>query len=483
MRLCNFLYTNTSLRLGGSLGKTASSTQLEPLKSCGSCVFSSKRRGFNLNREESQKLKSREVKNKQVILHTDGSCWPNPGPGGWAYVLTGLDGNQQEDSAGMRLTTNNRMELLAVIHGLEACKAVGVTVVSDSRYVVGGTGKPLGRWHARNTDLWRQLLELAEKHKARFRWVRGHAGVLENERCDALALEARLHGATRVDAAFEKSERAVQLKAPCAFVVVKEHEVKKHSVEITPEVRDILEHCTCAGHVLLLPMRKLPRPLYESVNKVLRAFGGKWNREARGHVFAGAAEVLLAEALSGDSVVDQKKALQQFFTSPELAARMVEQAEIAPSMSVLEPSAGDGAIADEVAKVPGVDLHCMELDPKLCKTLRAKGYETWEGDFLEAPARRQFDRVVMNPPFENHQDIQHVEHAYSLLKPGGRLVSIMSPAFTFQTTRAPAAFRKLAERLGRWEELPVGSFKDSGTRVQTVLVVLDRELADVFAWL
>ena len=89
----------------------------------------------------------------------------------------------------------------------------------------------------------------------------------------------------------------------------------------------------------------------------------------------------------------------------------------------------------------------------------------------------------MNPPFENHQDIQHVEHAYSLLKPGGRLVSIMSPAFTFQTTRAPAAFRKLAERLGRWEELPVGSFKDSGTRVQTVLVVLDRELADVFAWL
>jgi len=313
--------------------------------------------------------------------------------------------------------------------------------------------------------------------------VRGHAGVLENERCDALALEARLHGATGVDAAFEKSERAVQLKAPCAFVVVKEHEVKKHSVEITPEVRDILEHCTCAGHVLLLPMRKLPRPLYESVNKVLRAFGGKWNREARGHVFAGAAEVLLAEALSGDSVVDQKKALQQFFTPPELAARMVEQAEIAPSMSVLEPSAGDGAIADEVAKVPGVDLHCMELDPKLCKTLRAKGYETWEGDFLEAPARCQFDRVVMNPPFENHQDIQHVEHAYSLLKPGGRLVSIMSPAFTFQTTRAPTAFRKLAERLGRWEELPVGSFKDSGTRVQTVLVVLDRELADVFAWL
>ncbi len=139
---------------------------------------------------------------KSVTIHTDGACLGNPGPGGYGAVLD-YQGTRRELSGGFRLTTNNRMELLAVITALEALtEPCRVTVYSDSQYVVDAIEKGWARrwkangWkrnkkeHAINPDLWDRLLQLTDKHAVTFRWVRGHAGNVENERCDRLAVEA-----------------------------------------------------------------------------------------------------------------------------------------------------------------------------------------------------------------------------------------------------------------------------------------------------
>lgn len=139
---------------------------------------------------------------KTITIHTDGACLGNPGPGGYGAVLD-YEGTRRELSGGFRLTTNNRMELLAVITALEALKEpCRVTVYSDSQYVVDAVEKGWARrWKANgwkrnkkesaiNPDLWDRLLQLTDKHAVTFRWVRGHAGNVENERCDRLAVEA-----------------------------------------------------------------------------------------------------------------------------------------------------------------------------------------------------------------------------------------------------------------------------------------------------
>ncbi|MCW5212898.1 ribonuclease HI, partial [Desulfobulbus sp. TB] len=138
---------------------------------------------------------------KKVTIYTDGGCQGNPGPGGYGAVL--LCGNHRKEiSGGYKLTTNNRMELLACIAALEALKEqCNVTVYSDSKYVVESIEKGWAkRWKANgwkrnkkdkaeNPDLWERLLDLGAKHKVKFEWVKGHAGNRENERCDKLAGE------------------------------------------------------------------------------------------------------------------------------------------------------------------------------------------------------------------------------------------------------------------------------------------------------
>jgi ribonuclease HI len=133
-----------------------------------------------------------------ITMYTDGASQGNPGPGGYGVVLK-YKQHRKEISQGYRLTTNNRMELLAVIVGLEAIKEPGyeVTVYSDSRYVVDAIEKKwLWGWvkkgfaKVKNPDLWQRLLKVYTKHKVRFVWVKGHAGNPENERCDQLAVQA-----------------------------------------------------------------------------------------------------------------------------------------------------------------------------------------------------------------------------------------------------------------------------------------------------
>ncbi|MBD5646316.1 MAG: ribonuclease HI [Desulfovibrio sp.] len=138
---------------------------------------------------------------KHVIIHTDGSCLRNPGPGGWAAVLTHPDSAaRRELSGGFRRTTNNRMEIMAVIAALEALKEpCAADVYTDSQYVRNAVEKGwLASWQAKNwvkadkkpvlnVDLWQRLVPLLARHKVRLHWLRGHAGHAENERCDELA--------------------------------------------------------------------------------------------------------------------------------------------------------------------------------------------------------------------------------------------------------------------------------------------------------
>ena len=150
-----------------------------------------------------------------VTIYTDGSSRGNPGPGGYGVVL--LSGTHRKElSQGYKLTTNNRMELMAVIAGLEALKKdqLNVTIYSDSQYVVKAVQEGwLKNWLAtnfkggkKNKDLWRQYAELAANHSINFKWVKGHADNKFNNRCDQLATEAADGINLLIDKGFESGE-------------------------------------------------------------------------------------------------------------------------------------------------------------------------------------------------------------------------------------------------------------------------------------
>ena len=133
-----------------------------------------------------------------IIIYTDGAASGNPGPGGYGIVLK-AGRHRKELSGGYSHTTNNRMELLAVIKALEALKKPGsrVTIYTDSRYVADAVKKGwVFEWEKKgfrkkkNPDLWKRFLEVFRKHRVEFVWIRGHADIPENERCDRLAVEA-----------------------------------------------------------------------------------------------------------------------------------------------------------------------------------------------------------------------------------------------------------------------------------------------------
>jgi ribonuclease HI len=134
----------------------------------------------------------------EIVIYTDGASSGNPGPGGYGVVLI-YGKHRLEKSEGFRLTTNNRMELMAVIAGLEALKIPGsrVVVYTDSRYVADSVEKGwVFQWESKafkkkkNPDLWIRFLKIYRKHKVRFVWIKGHADVPENEICDRLAVNA-----------------------------------------------------------------------------------------------------------------------------------------------------------------------------------------------------------------------------------------------------------------------------------------------------
>jgi tRNA G10 N-methylase Trm11 len=157
---------------------------------------------------------------------------------------------------------------------------------------------------------------------------------------------------------------------------------------------------------------------------------------------------------------------QLFPTPPDLARQVVELADIRPGMTVLEPSAGTGALLDVLGTHAGVTV--VEINHQLTEALRTS-YPLCEvrcADFLAlGDELGTFDRIVMNPPFGHGADIDHIKRAYRKLKPGGRLVAICA--------NGPRQQEVMGEICSAWIELPAGSFKEQGTNVSAAIVVID----------
>ncbi len=172
----------------------------KPLKS--ETVTQVKSASKQAGREDTSSPTKGVPKPRKIVFYTDGGCFMNPGPGGYGIVC--VKGKiRKEYSGGFRKTTNNRMELMACIVALKTVRAkYAITIYSDSKYVVDGISKGWAeKWQANdwkragqeiaeNVDLWSELLKLCDKHTVNFKWVKGHAGNPENERCDKLAMAA-----------------------------------------------------------------------------------------------------------------------------------------------------------------------------------------------------------------------------------------------------------------------------------------------------
>jgi phospholipid N-methyltransferase len=274
--------------------------------------------------------------------------------------------------------------------------------------------------------------------------------------------------------------------------------MKTKNIKIPPAVAEVLRAAKIDGVNLRLT-GQMDRKLYVEVDKVLQALGGKWNKSAKAHVFPGdtretigpggcmtPAEPFEAMRKSLEAGVLAVSKTQLFPTPPELAERVIAAADIRPGDRILEPSAGTGALLDAILKSgikpkPG-DIQAVEINSDLSKALWRYPVDVSNGDFLAwtpetAPFPDSFDRIVMNPPFADQQDIRHVEHALLFLKPGGRLVAIMSAGVTSRQDRAAHNFRALVDACGgSIEALPDDAFKTSGTGVRTVLVTIAQEV-------
>lgn len=247
---------------------------------------------------------------------------------------------------------------------------------------------------------------------------------------------------------------------------------ERNAMRLDEEVRSALESSVVSGNRLTLT-GQLDRKLYVKVAKALELMGGKWSKKERCHLFEGPAEDVVADAISTGAIVDFRKEFQFFETPPEIADQLVEWARILPYHSVLEPSAGRGRLIYAIRSCGAEPVACELWEPNR-EHLAAVGVELIGSDFLQLSGR-SFDRIVANPPFAGQQDIAHVSHMWELLNRGGRLVSVMSPAWTYRNTKAARQFRELFDAAnGEWQLLPEDAFKASGTGVQTGIVVLDK---------
>ena len=241
----------------------------------------------------------------------------------------------------------------------------------------------------------------------------------------------------------------------------------------------VLSLCTITDALVFLPPGQLDRKLYVEVNAALEAIGGKWNKKAKAHIFDGDPADALDQVLSDGSFTDRKRDLDQFFTPASLAADVVKAVGV-HNLSVLEPSAGGGALVIECIRKGAASVRMVEKDPKLAQALMTHTFtgdnDVEQEDFMvwRGPSARLYDRVVMNPPFSKQQDIAHVMKAFGHLRPQGKLIAIMAAGVSFRGDKKSVAFREHVAAFGTMVPLPAESFKESWTSVNTVLVTLHR---------
>jgi len=249
---------------------------------------------------------------------------------------------------------------------------------------------------------------------------------------------------------------------------------------LSTNVLSILSASRIEGNKVFLPDIQLDRKSYQDVNKVFDALGGKWSKKDKAHLFNDDPTEQLEEVILLGRIERKKNPLKElgFFPTPDdLARYVVSQADINHDQFILEPSAGSGQLL-KALNVTDKDIHtaCYEINPDMKEGLEVLADEVNICDFMLANPEPKYDRVVMNPPFNKARaDIHHVLHAFKFLKPGGRLVAIMPSGVRFRDDKLTNEFRALVHSNGAIEDLPEGSFKESGTQVNTVLVTLYKE--------
>lgn len=245
------------------------------------------------------------------------------------------------------------------------------------------------------------------------------------------------------------------------------------------EVQEVLQKCTVEGMVIKLPPIQLERKAYTDVKNKLELIGGKWKGgKVQGFIFNEDPTDLLAEA-AGGAQRNIKKEFQFFATPDRIADKMVRLANITKGQTILEPSAGQGAIIQAIQRAVDTNVYCCELMP-LNQTFlnRITGAMIVGTDFLEyEPLVYGYDRIIANPPFTKNQDIDHVRHMYHCLKPGGRLVSVMGTSWQMGSQKKQEQFRDWIYEVGaNVIDIEQGAFKESGTMVKTVIVVINKPL-------
>jgi predicted RNA methylase len=243
---------------------------------------------------------------------------------------------------------------------------------------------------------------------------------------------------------------------------------------LSHDVLTTLKDCEITEHMVKLPPRQLDPKLYGAVKTIVMKAGGNWSTKEQGFVFKLHNTDELKASLGTGKVANIQQKTQAFYTPDTLADEVVMASEV-KGYSVLEPSAGSGALVRACLKYGAREVHAVESDLTVARKFKEEFLPTgkvtcWIGDFLKLPTNVKYARIVMNPPFTKNQDCAHVEHAMKLLSPRGKLVAIMSG----NQERKP--FRALVKKYAATvKEIDAGAFAESGTNIKTVMVTINNK--------
>ncbi|EGF93077.1 methyltransferase type 11 [Asticcacaulis biprosthecium C19] len=246
-------------------------------------------------------------------------------------------------------------------------------------------------------------------------------------------------------------------------------------MKVAPHVIDILRRAEILPNGIRI-VEQLERGVYAEVNKALAAAGFKWAKGPKCHQHESEESETALRQLIDTGEVTTAQDIGFFETTGATLDRVIALAHLEPGLSVLEPSAGTGNMVQRILDA-GCRVLAVEFLPRnfkqLAMNITGDGLVALCCDFLALDIPDLFDRVVMNPPFAKQVDMDHVLRALAFLRPGGRLVAVMAAGVTFRENRKTQAFREaIAAHDPVFEALPAGSFKASGTDVNTVILTL-----------
>jgi hypothetical protein len=331
------------------------------------------------------------------------------------------------------------------------------------------------------------------------------------EKCEADEIMAKLKKLTRLGYKMNEmlknmiddlqqdwsEDEKLRINDPDAYYKKQQETEKPMTKELSAEAIEWLKGCTIDEKIVRLPDNGYNRPVYQEVKNRMELIGGKWKGgKIAGFVFDHDPSELLAEIATGVKR-NLKKEFQFFGTPAALADRLVELAEIEEGMVCLEPSAGRFAIGEAIYRKfpramdgpndqPCVTVDYYELMPQNSDIISQKLHanKNWLSrsscmgdDFLKAkPGKFLYDRVIANPPFSKNQDIDHIQHMYRFLKPGGRLVSIASRHWQISANKKECSFECWLDELNaQIIDIDAGEFKESGTTVATCIIIIDKK--------